>query len=37
VELKETTSGLKNLNKNLAGLNSVYGNMLAAMTMRAPQ
>ncbi|MDX2003109.1 MAG: gliding motility protein GldL [Chitinophagales bacterium] len=33
VELKETTSGLKSLNKNLAGLNSVYGNMLSAMTM----
>ncbi len=37
VELKETTGSLKNLNKNLAGLNAVYGNMLAAMTMRAPQ
>jgi gliding motility-associated protein GldL len=33
VELKETTSGLKSLNKNLAGLNAVYGNMLSAMTL----
>lgn len=33
VELKETTSGLKSLNKNLAGLNAVYGNMLSAMTV----
>jgi gliding motility-associated protein GldL len=33
VELKETTSGLKSLNKNLAGLNTVYGNMLSAMTL----
>ena len=33
VELKETTNGLKGLNKNLAGLNAVYGNMLSAMTL----
>ncbi len=37
VELKDTTNSLRNLNKNLAGLNAVYGNMLAAMTVRAPQ